>query len=246
MRIALGIEYDGTNYFGWQKQKNLQTIQEKVEKAVSKIANQKIEIVCAGRTDAGVHALGQVIHFDTDAVRSDEAWIAGTNTYLPTDINILWVKHVSDEFHARYSAISRKYRYIIYNNKIRSAILQNRVMLVTHVLDEKAMHKAGQYLLGTHDFSSFRGSFCQAKTAIRTIEFINISRSGVTIYIDIKANAFLLHMARNIVGMLIMVGKGAKPFEWAKEVLDAKKRTVSAPTAPACGLYLVNVEYKKN
>lgn len=246
MRIALGIEYDGTNYHGWQRQKdNADTIQEKIEFALSQIAVQPISIICAGRTDAGVHAFGQVVHFDTSIKRPDLAWVFGTNNKLPADIRVLWVRHVDDDFHARYSAVARQYRYTIYNNRIASAILRHRVMWISKPLDEKLMHEAGQYLIGTHDFSSFRGSGCQSKTAVRNIVSLVVTRSDNMINIDIKANAFLLHMVRSIVGMLIEVGKSERPPDWAKEVLVARDRRVSAATAQAQGLYLVGVDYQR-
>jgi len=243
MRIALGIEYDGTNYHGWQRQRNICTIQEKVEQALSQVASQPILIACAGRTDAGVHALGQVVHFDTIAMRPDRAWILGANSDLPSDIRILWARHVSPDFHARYSATSRQYRYMIYNQKIAPALLRHRAMWCSHELNEKLMSEAGQSLLGRHDFSSFRGSGCQAKSAIREVISLDVKRSGGMINIDIKANAFLLHMVRNIVGVLTKVGTGERPRTWVKEVLHACDRRKAAVTAPACGLYLVKVEY---
>jgi len=243
MRIALGVEYDGTNYHGWQRQNNICTIQEKVEYALSQIAAHPVEVICAGRTDAGVHALGQVIHFDTQAARSDRSWILGANTHLPADIRIIWARHITDNFHARFSATERQYRYIIYNNVVASAILRHRTMWTPFMLNEKLMHEAGQYLIGKHDFSSFRGSGCQAKSAERNVMSLLVARSGNMVTIDIKANAFLLHMVRCIVGMLVEIGKGEKPPSWAKEVLIARDRKVSATTAPAQGLYLVGVEY---
>lgn len=244
MRIALGVEYDGTNYHGWQRQDNICTIQEKVEHALGQVAVQPVKVVCAGRTDAGVHAIGQVIHFDTQAARSDRSWILGTNTYLPADIRILWARHVTDDFHARFSALARQYRYIIYNNIVASAILRDRSMWTPVTLNEKLMHEAGQCLIGKHDFSSFRGSGCQAKSAERNVMSLAVARSGNMVTIDIKANAFLLHMVRCIVGMLVKIGKGEKPPTWAKEVLIARDRKVSAATAPAQGLYLVGVDYE--
>lgn len=243
MRIALGVEYDGTSYHGWQRQNNICTVQEKVEYALSQVAAEPISVVCAGRTDAGVHALSQVVHFDTEATRSDRAWILGTNTNLPPDIRVLWARHTSFDFHARFSATARQYRYIIYNNKIASAILRHRAMWFPFPLDEKLMHEAGQYLVGEHDFSSFRGSGCQAKSAKRNVMFLTVTRNGCTVTIDIKANAFLLHMVRCIVGMLVKVGEGEKLPSWAKEILIARDRRVSAATAPAQGLYLVGAEY---
>lgn len=244
MRIALGIEYDGTNYHGWQRQIGIVTIQEKIEQAVSQIAAQSIKVVCAGRTDAGVHALGQVVHFATDAMRPDSAWVLGVNSNLPADIRVLWARHVADDFHARYSATLRQYRYMIYNNKVASAILRHRAMWSPFMLNEKLMQVAGQYLIGKHDFSSFRGSGCQARNAQRNVESLIVTRNGYMVSIDIKANAFLLHMVRSIVGTLVKIGRGERPPDWAKEVLMARDRKLSAVTAPAQGLYLVGVSYE--
>jgi tRNA pseudouridine38-40 synthase len=246
MRIVLGLEYDGTAYCGWQRQKyDVRTIQEALESALSKVANQQIIVFCAGRTDAGVHAFGQVVHFDTDAKRSDRSWILGTNSNLPADIRVIWLRNaVNNDFHARYSATARRYRYLIYNNKIASAILRHRAMWMPHKIDEKIMHEAGQYLIGEHDFSSFRGSGCQSKSTRRNVMFLEVTRNGDMVYIDIKANAFLLHMVRSIVGMLVKIGRGDKPSIWAKEVLEARDRKVCAPTAPPQGLYFLAAEYE--
>lgn len=243
MRIALGIEYDGTNYYGWQRQLNVASIAEEVEAALSKIAASPITVICAGRTDAGVHACGQVVHFDTVAMRPDSAWILGTNSYLPDDIRVLWARQVSPDFHARYSATSRQYRYIIYNHKVASALLRHRAMWWSRALNEKLMQEAAQNLIGEHDFSSFRGSGCQAKTAKRCVMSLDVVRSGAMINIDIKANAFLMHMVRNIVGVLLKVGVGEKSPAWVKDVLLARDRKLAAIAAPACGLYLTKVEY---
>jgi tRNA pseudouridine38-40 synthase len=243
MRVALGIEYDGTNYYGWQRQHNVCSVQEKIEQALTEVASQAITVTCAGRTDAGVHAFGQVVHFDTDAKRSDRSWILGANSSLPSDIRILWARHVSPDFHARYSATSRQYRYMIYNNIIAPALLRHRAMWCPHVLNENLMNEAGQSLLGEHDFSSFRGSGCQAKTAKRQVMSLEVTRNSSMINIDIKANAFLLHMVRNIVGVLVKIGMGKCSVIWAKEVLDAYDRRKAATTAPACGLYLTKIDY---
>ncbi len=243
MRIAVGVEYDGTNYHGWQRQDNVCSIQEKVEQALGQVASCPVIITCAGRTDAGVHAFGQVAHFDTDANRSDRSWILGANTNLPSDIRILWARHVSPDFHARYSATSRYYRYMIYNHTIASALLRHRAMWWPRVLNEQLMQEAGQFLLGEHDFSSFRGSGCQARSARRNVMSLGITRGGGVVNIDIKANAFLLHMVRNIVGALIKIGAGERPVSWIREVLDACDRRKAAITAPACGLYLAKIEY---
>lgn len=243
MRIALGIEYDGTNYHGWQCQIDLSTVQEKVEAALSKIAMHPIKVICAGRTDAGVHALEQVVHFDTAVIRPNIAWVFGTNSNLPLDIRIIWARKAHEDFHARFSAISRQYNYKIYNSQIASAIMRDRTVRVKPPLDIELMHEAGQYLVGKHDFSSFRGSGCQANHPVRTIIFLNISRDGNIVNIDIKANAFLLHMVRCIVGMLIKVGTGEKPPIWAKEVLEARDRKTCPATALPQGLYFIKADY---
>ncbi|MDR1012382.1 MAG: tRNA pseudouridine(38-40) synthase TruA [Coxiellaceae bacterium] len=243
MRVALGIEYDGTNYYGWQRQLGLASLQEKVETALSKVATEKIIVTCAGRTDAGVHALYQVVHFDTKVERNSRAWVMGANSNLPSDIRILWARLVSSNFHARYGAISRHYRYIIYNNIISSALLRDRTMWYPYALDEKIMNNAGKYLLGEHDFSSFRGSGCQSRSVRRNVTLLEVTRNGVMINIDIKANAFLLRMVRNIVGVLIKIGTGKRRPIWAKEVLEMRDRKSAAVTVPAAGLYLIKVEY---
>lgn len=244
MRIALGIEYDGSNYCGWQRQNQLPTIQSAVEIALSKIADCNIVVSCAGRTDTGVHALGQVIHFDTEAIRPDRAWVFGTNTHLPDDIRVQWVKQpVSPEFHARFSAISRHYRYLINNRKTPSALTRHTSTWYPYQLDIELMREAAQHLLGENDFTSFRGSGCQSKSPYRNVTLIEINRNNSDIVIDIKANAFLLHMVRNIVGLLLEIGNGQHPPTWAKEVLAAKNRTIAGITAPPRGLYLVAIEY---
>ncbi len=244
MRIALGLEYDGTGYAGWQKQKSgLPSIQQRVEGALSRVANQTISVQCAGRTDAGVHAMGQVIHFDTEAVRSNRAWILGGNSYLPTDIRILWAKPISSDFHARYSAITREYRYSIYNHHVASALFAHRAMWCRWQLNPEKMQEAAFYLLGEHDFSSFRGSGCQSRSPCRKLYEIKITQGGNIINITVRGNAFLLHMVRNIVGSLLLVGTGERPSQWMQELLVARDRRLAGVTAPACGLYLVKVEY---
>lgn len=243
MRIALGIEYDGSHFYGWQAQQNLPTIQEHLQQALSKVANEPIEVFCAGRTDAGVHALGQVIHFDTQAVRDSHAWIAGTNTYLPPSVSVKWAQQVSDEFHARFSAKSRRYCYVIYNHAVRSALLASRVTLHHRLLDADKMHQAAQYLLGELDFTSFRSSQCESKTPMRNVHEITVTRRGHFIYVEIEANAFLHHMVRNIVGSLMEVGAEEHPPKWIQEVLQARDRRLAAEMAPPMGLYLVSVKY---
>lgn len=245
MRLAIGLEYDGTAYHGWQTQTNppLNTIQEQVEQALSKIANHPVAVVCAGRTDRGVHALEQIIHADVSTVRELSTWLTGFNHFLPKDIRGIWIQQVPDEFHARFSASSRSYRYIIYNHPIRPVLWRNRVTFYPFPLNEKLMHSAAQYLLGEHDFSSFRGSDCQAKTTIRTVEFIQVEREGDYLTLKIRANAFLHHMVRNIVGALMEVGTEKKPVEWLQEVLQGKNRKLAGVTADACGLYLEKITY---
>lgn len=245
MRIALGVEYDGSQYHGWQSQTGLHTIQQAVETAISKVADDSISVVCAGRTDTGVHATNQVIHFDSDKERTIRAWIYGTNSFLPKDICIKWGKEMPDDFHARYSAVSRRYRYVIYNGSIRPALLRSAVTWQYRQLDHRAMHQGAQYLIGEKDFTSFRSIECQSKTPMRNVEQIKVTRKGDLILIDITANAFLHHMVRNIAGVLIAVGSGKRPVKWIEEVLLAKDRKLGAETAPPYGLYLVNVRYPK-
>lgn len=245
MRIALGVEYDGTDYCGWQRQFNVITIQEKIETALTQVADQPIVVTASGRTDAGVHAVAQVVHFDTEAKRSDRAWILGTNSNLPADIRILWARHVAPDFHARYSAVARHYRYMIYNNQVASALLRHRAIWWREELDVKLMDEAGRYLIGEHDFSSFRSSGCQAKSARRRVISLKVTRNGGMINIDIKANAFLFHMVRNIVGVLLKIGMGERLPLWSKEVLAAHDRRVAGITAGASGLYLVGVHYNQ-
>lgn len=246
MKYVACIEYDGTPYKGWQRQSHAPSVQEEVEKALSQLANHSIDINCAGRTDSGVHALGQVIHFESDAERDEKAWRMGCNTNLPDDIALRWIQPVNDDFHARFSATARTYRYIILNQKTRPALLQNRVYwhhLLNQPLDEFKMHQAAQHLLGENDFSSFRAAGCQAKHAMRFMQSITVSRSCDFIYVDIKANAFLHHMVRNIVGSLLEIGSGEKPPEWFAELLHLKDRNQAGITAIASGLYFVSVDY---
>ena len=242
-RIALGVEYDGQHYHGWQAQQEVNSVQAEVERALSTVANHAIEVICAGRTDAGVHALEQVVHFDSDADRPTHAWMLGANTLLPRDIAIKWVQTVSDEFHARFSATRRRYRYIIYNHPSRPALSRQRVTWHTYSLDAQLMHQAAQVLLGEHDFSSFRAAECQAKTPVRTVHEINVQREGDSIIIEIEANAFLHHMVRNIVGVLMAIGARKAPIEWMAEVLAAKSRQSGGVTAPPDGLYLLKITY---
>jgi len=243
MRYALGVEYDGSHYHGWQRQNNVVSVQQKLEEALSKIANEPIEVICAGRTDTGVNATNQVIHFDTNKVRKDVAWTLGVNTHLPLDIAVSWVKEVSEDFHARFSATARRYRYIIYNNTLRSAILSHGISFCHYPLNEKLMHEAAQSLVGKHDFTSFRTVHCQSHSAVRTLSECNVFRKGEYVILEVKGNAFLHHMVRNIAGSLMRVGQEIVPISWIQEVLEAKNRCVAGMTAPSAGLYFVEVEY---
>ena len=245
MRIALGVEYDGTHYHGWQSQTGLHTVQQAIEKALSRVADCNVSVVCAGRTDTGVHATNQIIHFDCDKERSIRSWIHGANSYLPKDICVKWGREMPDEFHARYSATFRRYRYIIYNSPIRPALLRSNVTWQYRQLDHRIMHTASQSLLGENDFTSFRSVECQSLTPMRNVTDISVTRKGDLIMIDITANAFLHHMVRNIAGVLIAVGSGKQTIPWVKEILLAKDRRLGAETAPPYGLYLVHVGYPK-
>lgn len=245
MRIAAGIEYNGSVYHGWQTQSfpSLNTLQTQCEKALSKIADHPVQITCAGRTDKGVHALGQVIHFDTTAERTMHAWISGANHYLPADMRLLWAKSIPEPFHARHSATARRYQYVLYNHPIRPALLQGRVSWYPKSLNLERMIAGAQFLLGEHDFSAFRSTDCQAKTTRRKIEMLKLTQVGDFIYLDIQANAFLHHMVRNIVGVLLPIGKKEREPIWAQEVLLSGQRSKAGITAPAEGLYLVEVNY---
>ncbi|ODN42195.1 tRNA pseudouridine(38-40) synthase TruA [Piscirickettsia litoralis] len=243
MRIAVSLAYEGGAYCGWQIQSHSPSVQEQVEKALSRVANHPVQVVCAGRTDTGVHASHQIIHFDTDAVRPMHAWVKGANTYLPKDINLNWAVPVSDEFHARFSALSRRYRYIIYNGPMRLGLWHQQMTYCYQGLDEKKMQEAAQYWLGEHDFSSFRASGCQSNTPMRRIDAFTVQRQGSTVFFDVEANAFLHHMIRNFAGVLMEIGRGNKAVAWANEVLESRDRRVAGVTAPANGLYFVNVTY---
>ncbi len=243
MRIALGVEYDGSCFYGWQRQKEVPSVQAHLEKALSKIANTSINVQCAGRTDAGVHGTGQVVHFDVAVSRSLKAWSMGVNTHLPDSIAVRWAKNVPDDFHARFSATARRYRYVIYNNNLRSGILRNGVSHYHGELDVDLMHQAAQYLLGENDYTSFRAIHCQSKTPWRNIHHINVKRLGPYVIIDIKANAFVHHMVRNIAGSLITVGRKEQDPAWIQWLLEARNRTLASATAKPEGLYLVKVSY---
>lgn len=243
MRIALGIEYNGHGFYGWQAQRDLKTIQGTLQNALAQVANEPIFLFCAGRTDANVHALGQVVHFDTHAKRHVDAWIWGTNSYLPSTIVVRWAKQVDYSFHARFTALSRRYRYIIFNNPIRPAMLASRATWHYYALNVESMNKAAQYLIGEHDFSSFRSSQCVSKTPNRRVIDITVQRKNDFISLEIEANAFLHHMVRNIVGVLMKIGAGDQDPLWMLDVLAAKDRRAAAATSPADGLYLTHVRY---
>jgi tRNA pseudouridine38-40 synthase len=244
MRIALGIEYDGSAYCGWQRQAEGATVQASVEQGVSVVADHRVQVVCAGRTDTGVHATNQVIHFDTTAMRNDSNWVKGVNANLPHDIRVQWAMPVDEQFHARFSARRRHYRYVIMNRPVASAILQRRVCHEREPLDHKNMQTAALALLGEHDFTAFRAAACQAKSPRRVIYRLDVTRSGSCIYIDIEANAFLHHMVRCIAGVLLAIGRGEQPVGWAADVLACRDRTLSGVNAPPGGLYLANVSYE--
>jgi tRNA pseudouridine38-40 synthase len=243
LRIAVGIEYDGSAYAGWQAQASLPTLQQVLEQALGRIAAESVALICAGRTDAGVHACAQVAHFDTRAVRSLRGWVLGANTELPRDVSVSWARPVPAHFHARYCAEARTYRYLISNSLARPALLATRTAWIHRPLDHERMHEAAQSLLGQHDFSAFRAAECQAKSPVRRMECIGVERLGDFVVIEATANAFLHHMMRNIAGLLIAVGRADAPVEFVREVLAGRDRTRSAATAPAAGLYLLAVRY---
>lgn len=245
-RVAMRIEYDGSAYSGWQRQKHSISVQEKLEDALSKVADEAIEVVCAGRTDTGVHATSQIIHFDTRATRKERNWKLGCNSELPRDIAVGWTGFVVPQFHARFSARSRTYRYLIYNKDYRPALLSGGLTWCREKLDIDKMRVAAQYLIGKHDFSSFRAAGCAAHTPIRTVSDVRLSKYSDIVVFEISANAFLQHMVRNIIGLLIEIGRSELPSDHLQEILHAKDRTISAPTARPNGLYFVDVEYAED
>lgn len=245
-RIALGIEYNGAAYFGWQRQRNVAGVQQELEQALTCVAQESITVFCAGRTDAGVHATNQIVHFDTGVQRPQRAWTMGVNANLPDNIAVKWSQEVPDDFHARFSAVARRYRYIICNQVLRPGLFSDGVTHFYQPLDANKMHEAAQVLVGENDFSAFRASLCQSKSPHRNLHYINVSRLNNFVIIDVKANAFLHHMVRNITGSLMKVGIGEYPTHWIAELLAAKDRTKAAATAKPNGLYLVEVEYPGN
>ncbi|MGH8278283.1 MAG: tRNA pseudouridine(38-40) synthase TruA [Gammaproteobacteria bacterium] len=244
MRLALGVEYDGTAFMGWQRQSHPgRTVQACLEAAVTRVADHPIEVTCAGRTDAGVHATGQVVHFDTQAQRPLYGWLLGLNSNLPADIAVRWVQPVSDEFHARFRARAREYRYTILNRLTRPALARLQVTWLHHSLNVTPMQEAAQALVGEHDFSAFRAAECQARSPVRTLYRLEVTRSGEYVVIEAVANGFLQHMVRNIAGVLIAVGTGRQASAWVPAVLAGRERARAGVTAPAQGLCFVAVSY---
>ena len=243
MRIALGIEYDGREYFGWQSQRGGRTVQDALQIALSSVANEPIAVIAAGRTDTGVHALEQVVHFNVSTERPIAAWVRGVNALLPKNVAVLWAHPVSEEFHARFSAQARSYRYVLINRSVRNAIQQGRAGWFHAPLNLQKMRDAAQYLLGEHDFSAFRAAECQAKSPIKKLMQLDIEKQDDIIIFDLSANSFLHHMVRNIVGCLVYIGKGKYPSEWMHELLESRKRIFAAPTFASDGLYLRRIIY---
>ena len=243
MRIALGLEYDGAAFTGWQTQPDGRGAQDALERALVEVGGAPVSTICAGRTDTGVHALDQVVHFDTNAERPRSAWVRGVNRFLPPTIAVRWALEVADDFHARFSARRRSYDYWIVNDPVRSPLAHGRAAWVFRPLDAEAMRAAAMRLVGRHDFSAFRSAECQAATPIRDLEELSVERRGRLIRVRATANAFLHHMVRNIVGTLVYVGLGRQLPGWVSDVLDSRDRTHAAPTFAADGLYLARVEY---
>jgi tRNA pseudouridine38-40 synthase len=243
-RIALGLEYDGSRFLGWQTQPGGGTVQDALQAALSAVADAPVTVTCAGRTDRGVHGLAQVVHFDTEAERPDSAWVRGVNAMLPEAVAVLWSKRVPEDFHARYAARSRTYRYLLVNRPVRPALAARYAGWFHAPLDVEPMREAAAHLAGEHDFSAFRAADCQAKSPVRTLHSLDMVRRGDRIEFRLRANAWLQHMVRNIVGALVYVGAGRQPSSWIKTVLDSRDRSRAAPTFAAEGLYLEAVEYE--
>jgi tRNA pseudouridine38-40 synthase len=246
MRIALGVEYDGRDFHGWERQSHARSVQTCVERALSKVADEPVSSVCAGRTDARVHSLSQVVHFDTGAHRSERSWVLGANAHLPDDVSVLWAHEVDDSFHARFSAMSRSYHYVILNRLVRPGALRGRVTWQNQPLDDLAMARAASALIGQHDFSAFRASKCQAKSPVRTLHELAVSRNGEYVVLSVRANAFLQHMVRNLAGVLMAIGTGAQPVTWAAYVLASRDRRCGGVTASPHGLYFTAVQYPEH
>jgi tRNA pseudouridine38-40 synthase len=242
-RIALGVEYLGTHYCGWQFQQHAISVQQVLEQALARVADQPIRVHCAGRTDAGVHASGQVVHFETSAIRSERAWTLGVNANLPDDVAVCWARAVDAEFHARFSAIARHYRYLILRRPLRSALWHRRALWTHRPLSVERMREASTALIGRHDFTSYRALACQAKSPVRTLDYLRLEERGDLLELSVGADGFLHHMVRNLVGVLLAIGRGDRPVDWAAELLALRDRARGGVTAPAHGLYLVRVDY---
>jgi len=243
LRIALGIEYDGAGFHGWQSQPHGNTVQDVLERALAEVAGESVRVTCAGRTDAGVHAIGQVAHFDSDVERLDNAWVRGTNAHLPETVAVRWAQSVAGEFHARFAALSRSYRYVLCNQAVRPALNHGRVGWCHRPLDATRMQQAARLLLGEQDFSAFRSAECQAKSPLKTVYQAEVVRRGEIVLFDFRASAFLHHMVRNIVGALVAVGTGTRAPDWVGELITDRDRTLAAPTFSPAGLYFSRVEY---
>lgn len=244
MKIALGLDFNGRAYRGWQTQQDgIRSVQSTLEAAIARVADHPVVLHAAGRTDAGVHASGMVAHFETDARRADRSWMLGVNTHLPDDIAVRWVKPMPDEFHARFKAVARRYRYVIYNHPQRSSLLAGMVTWHYHALDIERMREAAPCLVGVHNFQSYRAIGCQSRNPVRHVHFLTLSRRGPLIVLDIQADGFLHHMVRNIAGVLMAIGQGKAEPAWARKVLEAQDRTLGGVTAPPDGLYFVDVLY---
>jgi tRNA pseudouridine38-40 synthase len=242
-RWAAGVEYLGTRYAGWQWQAHAPSVQQEVERVLSRIADHPVKVTAAGRTDAGVHALNQVIHFDSEASRAPHAWLFGGNSQLPRDISLRWVQPVDADFHARYGATARSYRYVMWSARARSALLEGRVTWLIEALDAGAMDRAAQALVGEQDFSAYRDADCQSKSPVRTLHSISVRAHGAFTVLDVKANAFLHHMVRNIAGVLMAIGQGRQPESWARTVLESRSRKQGGVTAEPAGLCFIGPDY---
>jgi len=244
MRVALGVEYDGSAFHGWQVQPGGGTVQDALQAALREIAGVPVDVVCAGRTDAGVHATGQVVHFDAPVERPLSAWMRGVNTFLPPAVAVRWARPVADDFHARFAAFGRRYRYLLLNRPQRPGVWHGRAGWYHHTLDAAAMQQAADHFVGEHDFSAFRAAECQAKSPVKTLRRAEVRRVGDLVVFDFEASAFLHHMVRNMVGSLVYVGQGKHAPGWIAELLAERDRRRAAPTFAAAGLYLVGVEYE--
>ncbi|EXJ14691.1 tRNA pseudouridine(38-40) synthase TruA [Imhoffiella purpurea] len=240
----MGVEYDGTDFHGWQIQSGVRTVQAVLEEAISRVANHPLGVHCAGRTDTGVHGLEQVLHFETTAARSERSWVLGANVNLPPDVAVRWAHPVPDDFHARFSAVARHYRYRIQVRRTRSALYRSRAVWVHEALDLERMREAARFLVGEHDFTSFRAVACQAKSPVRRVHYLDVveDEEGL-ITLRVGANGFLHHMVRNIAGVLIAVGRSEAPVTWTRELLEVRDRTLGGVTAPPHGLYFVRADY---